>query len=138
VAEVVLFFALLNAASDHVMDKNKMMIEASFLVLVGILIFFTFKLKTIEFDDTTMYLLQGKTEEAISLKSIYKIKMTMTRINNISMWKIEYHDTDGKEKSTRFFPKMFYKNFIEFQNTVKSANKNVDIVNWTSSFDFDQ
>jgi len=56
-------------------------------MVLGVLIFSAFKLRAIEFDDTNMYLSHGKNEEAIPLKSIYKINMTSVRINNISMWK---------------------------------------------------
>jgi len=103
-------------------------------MVLGVLIFSAFKLRAIEFDDTNMYLSHGKNEEAIPLKSIYKINMTSVRINNISMWKIEYRGTESEEEVIRFFPRIFYKEFNAFCNNVQRANKHVDIVNWASNF----
>jgi len=104
-----------------------------------VILYFLFdQARTVEFDNKFMYV-TGKTgEEKVALKDVYKIKLTMTEINNRSMWKIGYYDQKKTAKTVRILPRLFHKHFNEFKNLAQAANKKVKIPNWSHSFDFDQ
>ncbi|HWJ28210.1 MAG TPA: hypothetical protein VNS32_16825, partial [Flavisolibacter sp.] len=94
--------------------------------------------KTVEFDKDNMYVTDRRNEVSLPLKNVYKIKLTMTRINNRHLWKIGYYNNEGEAKAVRILPGRFYKYFNEFEEAVKKANPDVKISNWTWSFDLDQ
>ena len=74
--------------------------------------------------------------EIIPLIDVQNIKLTMTRINYRSLWKIKYIDNNGIQKSVRILPDS--KNFGRFKENIKRINPDVEINNWSHSFDFDQ
>jgi hypothetical protein len=125
--------------AQTVIDPSKLIFLSAWLFIFGGTFWILYRAKKIEFDDEFMYIIGLKSEEKIPLKNIYKVKLTMFSINNSNAWKIGYYDADGKENSLRLMPRVFHYNyFTEFQNRIKSINKDVEIKNWSSSFDFDQ
>ena len=94
--------------------------------------------RIVEFDSENMYLIRKKDEEIVPLKNVYKIKLTMTRINNHNFWKIGYVDDFGIKRAVRILPGWPRKYFDDFKEQVKSANPEVRITNWSWSFDLDQ
>lgn len=108
------------------------------LLVAGILYYLFDQAKTVEFDYEFMYVTYKSKTEKVPLGKVFTIKMTMTQINNRNMWKIKYVDNFGKKRSVRILPKIYQDDFQKFKVKVKSANSNVEIQNWSHSFDFDQ
>ena len=133
-----LLFGLINSLTEDIVNQENSMVMLGFLIICGILYYLLDRAKTVEFDNAFMYV-TGKTgNEKIALKEVFKIKLTMTEINNRSMWKIGYYDQMGTEKSVRILPRWLDSNFDEFKKLVQAANNKVKIQNWSHSFDFDQ
>lgn len=135
---IFLLFLLGNSLSKQVIDYESVIVQLVFLSISIILYFLFDKAKTVEFDTNYMYVSGKGEEERILLSDVFKIKLTMTKINNRSMWKISYYDVNKAQKSVRVLPRWFYENFNEFKAAVKSANEDVTIKNFSHSFDFDQ
>jgi len=131
-------YVLFNSLMKGTTDQESMIVMSVFLLACVILYYLFDQAKTVEFDNDYMYI-KGKTgEETIPLKDVHKIKLTMTKINNRSMWKIGYKNQWGTEKSVRILPRWLHSEFDEFKTLVQAANKNVNIQNWSHSFDLDQ
>lgn len=93
------------------------------------------------FDSENLYLLRHTGTETIPLATIYKIKLTMTSMDNHSVWKIGYRDASNQEKAVRVLPRyygFFRSRMTDFKEAVKQQNPTVTITNWSHSFDFDQ
>ena len=123
--------------SDDANDESTI-VMILFLIICGVLYHLFNLAKTIEFDHEFMYISGKNGEEKVALQNIHKIKLTMTKINNRSMWKIGYYDQQKTKKTVRFSPRLYYNHFDEFKNLVKKENNQVTIQNWSHSFDFDQ
>jgi hypothetical protein len=108
------------------------------IIIFGIAFYLFHHSKKVEFDDDCMYITDRKKTQIIPLQNVYKIKLTMTSINNANLWKIGYYDETGQSKAIRILPKFFSEGFETFKRTVKVKNDNVKIKNWSHSFDFDQ
>jgi len=133
-----LVYVLINSLIEETANQESMIVMVLVVILCGTLYYLFDQAKTVEFDHEFMYV-TGKTgEETVPLKDVYKIKLTMTKINNRSMWKIGYYDQWGAEKSVRILPRWLHKEFDEFKRLVQGANKDVKIQNWSHSFDLDQ
>jgi hypothetical protein len=108
------------------------------VIICGLFLYLFQRIKNVEFDDDYMYVSTRKKTEVIPLEKVHKIKITMTSINNYSLWKIGYRDEMDNEKAVRIIPKAWSGNFERFMEIVKLKNDNVNIKNWTHSFDLDQ
>lgn len=92
----------------------------------------------VEFDDKNMYIKKYEKIEIVPLKNIKKIKLTLTTLNERNLWKISYLDKKGVVKNIRMIPRIWYQNFSKFKKEVQNSNHNVEIINWSHSFDIDQ
>jgi len=135
---LALIYSFTSSLIDNNIDQEEAIVELGFLIVCVGVYYLIDKAKVVEFDHNFMYLTGKAGEEKIPLKEIYNIKLTMTEINNRNMWKIDYFDNDGAEKSVRILPRWSHKHLDEFKDYVKAANKDAKIKNWTHSFDFDQ
>ena len=129
---------LINQSRQSFPNSGAFLIQLLLLVFCGFLFYLFHSAKTVEFDQTNMYVINGRNEMSIPLKNVYKIKLTMTRINNRHLWKIGYYNNEGERKAVRILPRWFYKYFNQFEEAVKKANPDVKISNWSWSFDLDQ
>lgn len=135
---ILLLLILVSAFIGQVFKQDQAIGAMVGLIVAGILYYLFDHSKTVEYNQAFMFI-SGKTgTKEIPLKQIFKIKRTMTQINDRSMWKIKYLDDAGQEQSVRILPKVFGEGFREFKATVKSVNRKVEIQNWSHSFDFDQ
>lgn len=135
---VVLVFVIIYSLTKTPVNTESIAIEVLFsLFCYGLYSLFD-KAKTVEFDAKFMYVFGKSDEQKIPLKNIYKIKMTLTEVNDRNIWKIGYYDTKGIKKSVRILPRWFGGYFNNFKERVKSENKLVKIKNWSHSLDFDQ
>jgi hypothetical protein len=108
-------------------------------ILISAVLFYLFhQAKKVEFDDDYMYISNREKTEVVPLGKVYKIKLTMTSINNSPLWKIGYYDEFGNTKAVRILPKLWSSDFERFKETVSTKNGNVKIKNWSHSFDLDQ
>ena len=135
---LVILFDIMSSIIEDNFDNEKIIIEFVFIIACFGLSYLFNKAKIVEFDNNFMYIRSKTFEEKIPLKNVYKIKMTMTKINKQNMWKIGYYEKDQVEKSIRILPRFFSKDFEEFKNIVKIKNRNVELQNWSYSLDFDQ
>jgi hypothetical protein len=120
---------------------NIVIYNFEFLV-ISIAIFFIsfiqFTSSEIEYDSVNLYRTTFKKQEIIPLKNIRVVKLTMTSINHMNLWKVKYLNNFGKEVYFRFLPRLFYKNFEDFKTAVLKVNPNCQFINWSDSWDFDQ
>tara|TARA_R110000868_G_scaffold391722_1_gene661979 strand:+ start:274 stop:741 length:468 start_codon:yes stop_codon:yes gene_type:complete len=128
---------IITLAKDSI-HQDAVIAESIFLIICPILYYLFDKAKTVEFDKDFMYVTSKNKKEKIPLKMIYKIKLTMTEINNRSMWKISYYDENNISKSVRILPRWFYQDFYEFKDAVIAVNKNLIYKSYSHSFDIDQ
>jgi len=124
--------------SKETINEEHVIVQIAFLIICAVLYYLFDKAKVVEFDSGYMYITGKNSREKIPLKNVYKIKLTMIRINNRSMWKIGYYDALNIQKSVRILPKWFNKHFDEFVDSVKAVNKDLSYKSWSHSFDFDQ
>ena len=117
-------------------DKETVSAALSFLAIAILLYYLLNKAKKVEFDEKNMIITLNANIEIIPLIDVQNIKLTMTRINYRSLWKIKYIDNNGIQKSVRILPDS--KNFERFKENVKRINPDVEINNWSHSFDFNQ
>lgn len=117
-------------------DANTSIPCMIFLAMSGILYYLFSIAKTVEFDEQHLFISDKKRSEVIPLNNVFKIKLTMTQINNDNFWKIKYIGNDGKENVVRILPQR--ENFEVFKKTVEQKNSQVEIRKWSHSFDVDQ
>ena len=117
-------------------DKETVSAVLSLLAIAILLYYLLNKAKKVEFDEKNMIITLNANIEIIPLIDVQNIKLTMTRINYRSLWKIKYIDNNGIQKSVRILPDS--KNFGRFKENIKRINPDVEINNWSHSFDFDQ
>ena len=97
------------------------------LIPLFILLYFVFdNAKSIEFDDEHLFIVSKSTNKKILLKDIYKLKKTMTEINDRDLWRI-YYNTYGVKKSIVFWPRWNSRNFKNFKKITQKVNKNIII-----------
>ena len=94
------------------------------------------RIPSLEFDESNLYEIGKRQKRIIPLVNITTIKLTMTKIGYSNVWKLKYINDEGENKSLRFFPD--YTNFELFKEYVKDKNPEVEIKNWSHSFDLDQ
>jgi len=107
-----------------------------FLAISAVLYYLLSKAKKVEFDEKNMTITLNTSIEIIPLTDVRTIKLTMIKINNQSLWKINYTDCNGIEQSVSILP--IFKDFEIFKENVRKNNPNVEIKNWSHSLDFDQ
>lgn len=135
---VVTFFLLIYSLLAEELNQETILIEFIFLVFFCVLYYLFDKAKTVEFGEEFMYINGKKGEEIVLLKDICKIKITMTEINDVNLWKISYYSYEGVIQSVRILPRFIDNSFDRFKSSVKIANEAVVIQNWSHSFDLDQ
>ena len=96
--------------------------------VVGVNIFT--RIKSVEFDDSHMYILSRHGEVDVPFKNIKRAVITGTRINRWKVWKIEYRDDLGQEQRIRFYPRGYVKEMDEFFTRVWESNPEVEIDVW--------
>ena len=117
-------------------DTNTLITCAIFLVISGVLYYLFSNAKTVEFDEVNMFISNKKGNEVIPLTNIFRIKLTMTQINNDNFWKIKYTGEQGEKLAVRILPKR--DTFEVFKRVVREKSPSVEIKNWSHSFDLDQ
>ena len=109
-------------------------ITISILILVGfLLIYLVRKLKDIKYDETSISISYRNNMEIIPMENILMVKMTMAEMADVNFYKIVYSSSTGNTKSVRFLPT---DNFGDFLYLLKEKNKDVELINWASNFDF--
>lgn len=135
---ISLAYSLVNLISKE-NTEIEVLIGLSFATLVCIASYFVFdSAKTVEFNETHLFITSKKGEERIPLKNIHGIKLTSYEINNRNMWKIKFTNRSNSYDSVKILPIYNDNSFEQFKQTVYQANPNVSIQKWTHSFDFDQ
>lgn len=104
------------------------------LLIGGFLMFLIKKLKTIEFDETSLYIKSRQKTTTIPFEKIKSIKMIMIEINGANFYKIEYLSESNDLDSVRLLPNNLFGQFISL---VKQKNPNLKIKNWATSLDLD-
>lgn len=133
-----LVVVIINSLGEENFNPKDLIGYFAFLLPCALFYYFFDRTKTVEYDNQFMYVIWKNEEEKVALRNIIQIKLTMTSINDRSLWKISYHDQSGAKKSVRFLPKWFHQHFEQFKSLVQKENKKVVIQNWASSLDFDQ
>lgn len=112
-------------------EQQNILIYLSLLMLCGILYFFFYQIRRLQFDSSNLYILKGKNETVVPFISIISIKKSSTKVNGQRYYKILYIDEFKIEHTRRYFPKLFgeSKNFVE---AVKKVNP--DVVHWSHPF----
>ncbi len=121
------FFILLDVLTGF----DEVLFSLSQLMLCGMLYFIFYKIRRLQFDGENLYILKGKEEIAVPLKSIVSIKKSSTKVNGQRYYKINYIDDFNIEHTRRYFPAWFGEsnNFIA---AVKKANP--DVIHWSHPF----
>lgn len=132
---ILVFFTEAEKTENDVIYNFKFLIISIALLFISYL---QFSSSEIEYDSVNLYKTSFNKHDVIPLKNIRVVKLTMTSINNMNLWKVKYLNNFGKEVNFRFLPRFFFKNFDDFKSAVLKVNPNCQFINWSHSWDFDQ
>ncbi|MBP6387277.1 MAG: hypothetical protein KA327_11735 [Pseudarcicella sp.] len=139
-AAIALFF-LVGFFTEIQTYESGLIYEYDLLIIsifFGVLSLFQIISRIVEFDNENIYQSLFKGEEIIPLRNILEVKITSTRINRTSLWKLKYIEKGGGEDYFRFLPNFFDNGFEDFKKAVLKQNPSCKFINWTHSLDFDQ
>ena len=117
-------------------DTETTIAAGVFMVACCVLFYLLHRAREVAHDENYLYISGRGVEQIVPLENVFKIKLTMTRINDSYFWKIGYNDSNGKASAVRVLPQQ--KSFEHFKNLVSIKNPQVAIKNYSHSFDFDQ
>ena len=133
---LVIGFIIITVLFINPYNKESLLAGVTLLTIATVFYCLLDKAKKVEFDEKNMIISLNTNIEIIPFIDVQTIKLTMTRINYSSLWKIKYIDNNGIQKSVRILPNL--KNFEKFIENIKRTNPNIKIIRMSHSFDFDQ
>lgn len=135
---IKIIYSNTNSFTDFEIVNDNIQQNLLFLLIFIVMFYFFYQAKTVEFDNEYMFVSSRKGVEKIQLKDVFKIKLTLSRIQYAYFWKISYKNNDGIHKSVRILPINKSNVFNEFIDVVRKKNSNLITKHWSHSFDFDQ
>jgi hypothetical protein len=126
---LTILFTYLVFNSEYELPFEIILVLVLMFLLVGFCFNYLSKLKTIEFDDCSVYLTSKGKTDLIPLKSITEIRLLMGGINNKDFWTLKYIDINEKEKSVTFIPRTSLRELFKLQELVKANNPDAKIRN---------
>lgn len=88
--------------------------------------------RRIFFDSRNIYIIRGKDEKEIPLRTIRSLKRSRAKVNSKRFWIITYEADGAQEKKFRFLPVTFDSNIKKLKEYLKQHNP--DVVIWDHPF----
>lgn len=121
------FFALIGVIAWENVAIN----FTGLVVCVTLFLLFN-KSRRIFFDNRNFYLLYGKSEKAIPLRTVISLKRSRGKVNSRRFWIVTYEGEGAQEKKFRFFHGPFSGTIKKLQAALKEQNP--DVVIWDHPF----
>lgn len=111
----------------------KSLIYIIVLIVCMVLYYLINNSRWMNFDNTTLYVINGKRESTIHFMDIVSIKKSATKISHFGRyWKIRYKEGDGTERTRRYYPPYLGDTQKKFYTAVQKVNPKVVV--WTHPF----
>ena len=101
---------------------------ASLLFLFAVAVSYYFKqMKTIEFDESHIYVLTKNIETIIPYENVKEMKLSVGLIKDREIWKMTYLNINNETTTIRFVPRFSTNELFKLQNLIKPKNTNAII-----------
>lgn len=111
------------------------LLELPIIILIGCIVLLLIKrIKTVDFDESNLYINYNKNVTTVPFDRITKIKMIMVEIGDANFYKIEYKTETGELNTVRLLPNSLFSTFV---GLVRKKKPDLKVKNWTHSLDID-
>jgi len=112
--------------AEHEDDVERLIAISVVSIFTGFLAYLSYMTKSVEFDQSNMYITGVNVEDRVPLGKIDRIEETTMHINDKYLWRITYPNRYGESKSVNILPKE--RAFEAFKQKVSKENMDVQII----------
>lgn len=102
------------------------------LIVCAALIYLFNKSRRIYFDSRNIYIVRGKDEKEIPLRTVKSLKRSRGKVNSRRFWIVAYEAEGAQEKKFRFFSEPFGGTMKKFKAQLRQENG--DVIIWDHPF----
>lgn len=103
------------------------------VLVICVVLFYLFnRSRRVFFDSRNIYILRGRDEAEIPLRTVRSLKKSRAKVNNKRFWIVTYEGDGAQEKKFRFFPVTFDSNVKKLKEHLKKNNP--EVVIWDHPF----